>query len=73
MRLHHSHGDCIGQHLGLVIMAPHCALAQEVQDAGEDVGTVAGRPPTKAADQTPGRTWALLPSIQDLGRTGRRV
>ena len=71
VRLHHSHRDCIGQRLGPVIMASHCALAQEVQDAGEDIGTVAGRSPTEAADQTPGRTWALLPSVQDLGRRGK--
>lgn len=63
MGLQHSHRDCIGQHLGPGVMASHRAFAQEVQDAGEDISTTAGRPPTKAADQTPGRTRALLPSF----------
>jgi hypothetical protein len=48
--LHHSHRDCIGQHLGPVIMASQCAFAQEVQDAGEDVSAAACSPHAKAAD-----------------------
>ena len=66
VRLHDSHGNRIRQPLGPVILASHRALAQQVQDAGENVSTAAGGPPAKAADQAPGRTWALLPSLQHL-------
>ena len=64
VRLHDSHGNRIRQHLGLVVLASHRALAQQVQDAGENVSTAAGGSPAKAADQAPGRTRALLPSLQ---------
>ena len=66
VRLHDSHGNRIRQHLGPVVLASHRALAQQVQDAGENVSTAAGGPPAKAADQAPGRTRALLPSLQHL-------
>ena len=65
-RLHDSHRNRVGQHLGPVVLASQCALAQQVQDAGEDVSTAAGGPPAKAADQASGRTRALLPSLQHL-------
>lgn len=57
--------------MGSIIMAPHGALAQEVQDTGEDIGTATGRPLTEATDQTSGRARALLPGVQDLGRRGK--
>lgn len=52
--------------MGPVIMASQRALAQEVQDAGEDISAATCSPSTKAADQTPWRTRALLPSLQHL-------
>lgn len=66
MWLHHSYRDRIEQHMRPVVMASQCALAQEVQDAGEDIRAAADSSLAEATDQAPGRTRAFLPGFQHL-------
>lgn len=69
-----SHGlwGSIYQDLGPVVTPFHIALAQEMQDARENISAGTGHTPCNGAAQAPGGIWTLPPGLQHLdGRESR--
>lgn len=62
----------IHQDLGPVITPFHVALAQQMQDAREDICTGTGHAPSNSTAQASRGIWTLLPSLQHLDRRGNR-
>lgn len=56
----------IHQDLGPVITPFHIALAQEMQDAGENVSAGTGHTPCNSTSQAPRGIGTLLPGLQHL-------
>lgn len=67
---HHGLWGGIHQDLGPVIAPFHIALAQKVQNAGEDISTGTGHAPSNSLAQASRGIRALLPGLKYLDRRG---